>query len=74
MLFFSDVKQYVQLNYAKPQKAFIHLRFLEGNFRSNHTGKKIIMGCSEDRLERSLYDFEQNYKSFAYISHNSIKR
>ena len=29
MLFFSDVKQYVLVNYAKLQEAFIYLRFLD---------------------------------------------
>ena len=54
-----------QLNYAKLQEAFIYLKFWTTNSRSNHTGKKIIMGYSENRMEGSLYDFEWNFGTFA---------
>ena len=42
--------------------SFIQIFWISSS-RSNHTGKKIIVGCSKDRLERSLYDIEWNHKT-----------
>ena len=49
------------------------LNFWTFDSRSNHTGKTIIVRCSKDRLERSLYDFEQNHNTLTYIGHNAIE-
>ena len=46
--------------------SFIY-NFWTSNSRSTYTGKKIIMGCNKDRLERGLYDFEWNYNMFISI-------
>ena len=73
LLFFSDVKQYVPVKICKTTGS-IHLfkNLWTTNPRSNYAGKKIIVGCTEDRVERSLYAFEWNYNTFTNICHNSI--
>ena len=49
MLFFSDIKQHVPVKLCKTAGS-IHLFkiFEQLTLDQNYTGKKIIMGCSED--------------------------
>ena len=75
MLFLSDVNQYAPVKLCKTVGSiYLFKSFWMSKSRSNYTGKKIIVACNKDRLERSLYDFEWNYNTFTCIGHNTIER
>ena len=72
MLFFSDVKQYVQVKLCKTAGS-IHLFQIYGQLGPNQIilEKKFSMGHDKNRLERSLCDFEWHNSKNAKNSQNS---
>ena len=66
ILFFSDIKKYVPVKLCKTAGSINLFKFFGQPTPDQITlERKIIMGCSESRLKRSLYDFEWNYSVFA---------
>ena len=75
MLFFSDIKQYVPIKLCKTAGS-IHLFKIFGQLTPDQItlDRKLLWDVVKIDLERSLCDFEWNYNTLTYISHDSIKR
>ena len=75
MLFFSGVNQYVPVKLCK-MTGSIHLYKIFGHPTPDQITleRKLLQDVVKIDWERSLYDFEWNYNTFTYISHNTIER
>ena len=69
MLFFSDIKQYIPVKLWKTAGR-IHLLQIYGpaHLKPNHFRKKLPMGCYQNRMGRSVFDFEWSNSTVAHIS------
>ena len=57
-----------QQNCAKQQEVFIYSDIWTAHLKPNHFRKKLPMGYYQDRMGRSLFDFEWSNSTVAHIS------
>ena len=75
MLLFSDIKQYIPVKLCKTAGS-IHLFQIYGQLTPDQIiiRKKVFVGYSRDRLERSLCDLGWDYNTIAYIGEDFTQR